>query len=46
MHCWSTIQLAVSKFQGYYNQIDGKNQSGTTEQDKVTSIIISLFDAC
>ena len=43
MNRWSTIQLVVSKFQGYYNQINGRNQSGTTEQDKVTSIIILLL---
>lgn len=35
MHRWSSIQLAVSKFQGYYNQIDARNQSEITEQDKV-----------
>lgn len=35
MHRWSAIQIAVSKFQEYYNQIDAKNQSGTTEQNKV-----------
>ena len=40
MHRWSTIQLVVSKFSRYYNQIDGKNQSGTTEQNKVISVVI------
>lgn len=35
MHRWSAIQIAVSKFQEYYNQIDAKNQSGSTEQNKV-----------
>ncbi|XP_052190871.1 glutathione S-transferase T3-like isoform X2 [Diospyros lotus] len=36
MHRWSTIQLAVSKFQVYYSQIDGRNQSETTELDKIS----------
>ena len=40
MHRWSIIQLAVSKFSRYYNQIDDRNQSGTTEQNKVISIVI------
>ncbi|KAL8148857.1 uncharacterized protein LOC141708497 [Apium graveolens] len=35
MHRWSAIQIAVSKFQEYYNQIDAKDQSLTTEQNKV-----------
>lgn len=42
MHRWSAIQIAVSKFQEYYNQIDAKDQSGTTEQNKV--IFISQHD--
>ena len=37
MHRWSVIQLAVSKFQGYFNQIEARNQSGITEQDKVNT---------
>ncbi|WOH04335.1 hypothetical protein DCAR_0623744 [Daucus carota subsp. sativus] len=32
---WCAIQTLVSKFIGYYNQINGRNQSGVTEQDKV-----------
>lgn len=40
---WSSIQLCVSKFQGFYNQIDGRNQSGVGEQDKV--IILKLISA-
>lgn len=32
---WCAIQTSVSKFIGYYNQINGRNQSGMTEQDKV-----------
>ncbi|WOH01727.1 hypothetical protein DCAR_0521112 [Daucus carota subsp. sativus] len=35
MHRWSSIQIAVGKFQEYYNQIDATNQSGTTEQNRV-----------
>ncbi|KAL9671217.1 hypothetical protein QQ045_008783 [Rhodiola kirilowii] len=32
---WSSIQKCVSKFQGFYNQIEGRNQSGIGEVDKV-----------
>ncbi|KAL9686525.1 hypothetical protein QQ045_023985 [Rhodiola kirilowii] len=32
---WSTIQTSVSKFQGFFNQIEGRNQSGIGEADKV-----------
>lgn len=39
---WSAIQTSVSKFVGYYNQINGTNASGLTEQDKV--IILELYD--
>ena len=47
---WSSIQLCVSKFQGFCNQIDGRNQSGVGEQDKVLVIglilqFITLFEA-
>lgn len=38
---WSTIQKSVSKFQGFYNQIEGRNQSGIGETDKV--INLNLF---
>lgn len=33
MHRWSVIQLAVNKFQGFYNQVEGK--SGHSEEDTV-----------
>ncbi|WCJ17741.1 hypothetical protein M5689_000138 [Euphorbia peplus] len=33
MHRWSVIQLAVSKFQGFYSQADGR--SGYSEDDKI-----------
>lgn len=36
---WSSIQLCVSKFQGFYNQIDDQNQSGMTGEDKVLVFI-------
>lgn len=32
---WCAIQTSVSKFVGFYNQINGKNPSGMTEQNKV-----------
>lgn len=32
-HRWSVIQLAVNKFQGFYNQVD--RRSGYSENDKV-----------
>ncbi|XP_017230111.2 glutathione S-transferase T3 isoform X2 [Daucus carota subsp. sativus] len=35
MHRWSVIQLAVNKFQGYYNQVEGK--SGCSEADKINN---------
>ncbi|WCJ37998.1 hypothetical protein M5689_019084 [Euphorbia peplus] len=35
MHCWSTIQLDVGKFQAQYIQIENINQSGQREQNKV-----------
>lgn len=34
-HRWSVINSSVSKFIGYYNQVEGRNQSGANEQDKV-----------
>lgn len=38
MHRWSVIQLGVNKFQGFYNQMDGR--SGYSEIDKVIFLII------
>ncbi|KAK1277018.1 hypothetical protein QJS04_geneDACA014451 [Acorus gramineus] len=35
MHRWSSIQLAVGKFHGYFMQIEARQQSGINEQDKV-----------
>lgn len=32
---WSAIQTSVSKYVGYYNQINEKNASSLTEQNKV-----------
>ncbi|CAL8992592.1 unnamed protein product, partial [Prunus brigantina] len=32
MHRWSTIQLAVNKFCGWYAQIEQRQQSGLNEQ--------------
>lgn len=43
MHRWSAIQIAVSKFQEYYNQIVAKNQSGTTEQNKVSCFLFNVI---
>ena len=40
MHHWSVLQLVVSKFQGFFSQIEARNQSGTTEQDKVLNSYI------
>lgn len=40
VHRWSMIQLAVNKFQGFYNQVDGR--SGYSEIDKVTFICFRL----
>lgn len=40
-HRWSMIQLAVNKFQGFYNQVDGR--SGYSEIDKVIFILFLLF---
>lgn len=37
-HRWSMIQLAVNKFQGFYNQVDGR--SGYSEIDKVIFILL------
>jgi len=37
MNQWSTIQLAVNKFCGFFAQIENRSQSGLTEQDKVCS---------
>lgn len=37
-HRWSVINSSVSKFVGYYNQVQEKNQSGLSEQDKVHSL--------
>ncbi|XP_020266830.1 uncharacterized protein LOC109842353, partial [Asparagus officinalis] len=34
-HRWSAIQTAVSKFCRCFNQIEARNQSGVTENDKV-----------
>ncbi|XP_020262990.1 glutathione S-transferase T3-like [Asparagus officinalis] len=34
-HRWSAIQIAVSKFCGCFNQIEARNQSGVTENDKI-----------
>ena len=39
---WSSIQLCVSKFQGFCNQIDGRNQSGVGEQDNVLVLLLIL----
>ena len=35
IHRWSGMQLEVNKFCGFYAQINGMDQSGRTEQDKV-----------
>lgn len=37
MHRWSMIQLAVNKFQEFYNQVDGR--SGYSENDKLIFLI-------
>ncbi|XP_074376189.1 glutathione S-transferase T3-like [Apium graveolens] len=36
---WCTINEKVAKFIGFYNQICGRNQSGSNEQDKVDQAI-------
>ncbi|KAK1589245.1 hypothetical protein Q3G72_031916 [Acer saccharum] len=33
-HRWSAIQIAVNKFCGFYKQIEGRHQSGLTQNDK------------
>lgn len=43
---WSSIQLCVSKFQGFYNQIEGRNQSGVGEEDKVCLLILIYANFC
>lgn len=40
-HRWFMIQLAVNKFQGYFNQVDGR--SGYSKIDKVIFIFSSSF---
>ncbi|KAK1276706.1 hypothetical protein QJS04_geneDACA001874 [Acorus gramineus] len=35
MYRWSSIQLAVGKFHGYFMQIEARQQSGINEHDKV-----------
>jgi hypothetical protein len=37
MNRWSTIQLAIIKFCGYLAQVESRQQSGVSEQDKVCS---------
>ncbi|XP_038698027.1 glutathione S-transferase T3-like [Tripterygium wilfordii] len=34
-HRWSTLQREVNKFCGHFAKIDGRQQSGVTEQDKI-----------
>ncbi|CAN6201439.1 unnamed protein product [Urochloa humidicola] len=34
-HRWGIISASVSLFCGWYNQVQNKNQSGVTEQDKI-----------
>ena len=43
-HRWSVIQLGVNKFQGFYNQFDGR--SGFTELDKVIILLFWLIIDC
>lgn len=38
MHRWSMIQLAVNKFQGFYNQEDGR--SGFSKSDNVSFFLL------
>ena len=35
MNRWSTIQLCTNKFYGFLSQIESKNESGKTDEDKV-----------
>ncbi|XP_062151447.1 glutathione S-transferase T2-like [Alnus glutinosa] len=35
MNRWSTIQLAIIKFCGYLAQVESRQQSGVSEQDKI-----------
>ncbi|KAH7857943.1 hypothetical protein Vadar_018173 [Vaccinium darrowii] len=35
MCCWSTIQLAMNKFCGFFAQIEKRNESGKTEKDRI-----------
>ena len=41
---WFVIQLGVNKFQGFYNQFDGR--SGFTELDKVIILLFWLIIDC
>ncbi|KAL6554253.1 hypothetical protein OROMI_019926 [Orobanche minor] len=43
-HRWSVINSSVSKFVGYYNQVQEKNQSGLSEQDKRTQRNDNVFN--
>lgn len=40
---WSTIKKSVTKFQGFYNQIVERNQSGEAENDKVQNLNFILL---
>jgi hypothetical protein len=39
LHRWKGILVSVNKFCGCLTQIEGRNQSGVTFQDKITLII-------
>lgn len=40
---WSSIQLCVGKFQGFYSKIDDQNQSGLSAEDKVFMQFSAIF---
>jgi len=38
-HRWLSIQKAVNKFCGFFSKIERDNQSGKTEQDRVSYLL-------
>jgi hypothetical protein len=42
-HRWLAIQKEVNIFQGYYDAIERKNQSGKTSDDKVNRTYATIF---
>jgi hypothetical protein len=42
-HRWLAIQKEVNIFQGYYDAIERKNQSGQTSDDKVNHTFCTII---